>query len=216
MLLGLGLDLREARADRWRFTGDLELDLRYTRFSGPVADEERADSLVGGLALSAFAGRQIPGLAVFLECHFGGGLQGGFAYDVALHPIGLGLAFGHRLRLSATAGIGAQGLTGHIPPALRIPLRVAAHLELGDRVHLATFAQAAYVSFADERERGSESTPLGDELAAGGYLRIGKGGDTYGADWGNGYLIGGTYQEMLGGRQFLVVFGYGIGVTADM
>lgn len=207
-------------AEDWRFTADLELDVRYTRFAEPDLaidpESERNDSLLAGFTIAGFAGKQAFGYAAAIDMRFGAGITGGFAYDVALRLLGAGLTFGHRARISTTFGIGAHGHTGHIPPAMRFPVRTTLHLELGRRVHLAGFAQIASISFADVRERGSSIAPFGDEFAAGGYLRLGKGGRQYGqVDWGNGYYLGAAYQEMLGERQLVVILGYGIGMTAS-
>lgn len=215
-LLVLVTLVEPARGNDWRITGDLELDLRYTRFGQPEVDQERADSLLAGFGIAGFAGRKTIGYAMAFDIRFGAGMNGGFAYNVALHPLGVGVVLAHAVRFSTTIGIGTQGLTGHIPAALRWPVRATLHLELGRRLHLAGWAQATFISAADSRQSGSESTPFGDELSAGGYLRVGKGGREYGSsEWGNGYLVGAAYQEMLGDRQLMVIVGYGIGVTAE-
>lgn len=212
-------------ADDWRFAADLGMDIRYTRFAPPAADAadamdvERNDSLLAGFTVSGFAGKKAVGYAGAIDVRFGAGVYGGFAYDVALRLLGAGLTVGHHARFSTTVGIGAHGHTGHIPAAMRVPVRATLHLELGRRVHLAGYAQAAFISFADVRQSGSSVAAdalFGDEFNAGGYLRLGKGGRQYDrADWGNGYYLGAEYQEMLGERQVVLLFGYGIGITAE-
>ena len=205
-----------ARADRWRFAADLELDLRYTRFAEPDPGVERNDAVLAGFTIAGFAGKKTLGYVAAVDIRLGAGVSGGFAYDVALRLLGAGLALGHRARLLTTVGLGANGHTGHVAAAMRWPVRTTLHLELGRRVHLAGFAEAAFINFATDRDQGSARAPFGDEFRAGGYLRLGKGGRQYGqTDWGNGYFLGAAYQEMLGERQVVMILGYGIGVTAD-
>lgn len=207
---------QSARADDWRFAADLGMDVRYTRFAEPAPGVERNDSLLAGFTIAGFAGKPTVGYAAAIDVRLGAGLHGGFAYDVALRLLGVGVALGHVARFSTTLGVGAHGHTGHVPAVMRWPFRATLHLELGSRVHLAGFAQTAYVNFADAREQGSASAPFGDEFSTGGYMRLGKGGHQYGdATWGNGYYLGSVYQEMLGERQLVVVLGYGIGIVAD-
>lgn len=205
-----------AHADRWRFAADLELDIRYQRFAEPAPGVERNDSVLAGFTAGGFAGKRTLGYVAAVDVRLGAGVYGGFAYDFALRVLGVGLAFGPRVRLSTTTGIGAHGHTGHIPAAMRFPFRATLHIDLGRRVHLSGFAQTTFVSFAEVREQGSDTAPFGDELSAGGYLRLGKGGTQYSrTHWGNGYFLGAAYQEMLGERQLVFTLGYGISMVSD-
>lgn len=200
----------------WRFTGDLEIDARYFRLDAPDTAAQPPDAVLAGFSIVGFAGKKAVGYAAAFDARVGAGLDGGFAYEFALHPVGMGITIAHVARLLTTFGLGLDGITGHIPVGMRFPLRTTLHLELGRRVHLAGYAQTAWISFADAREDGAESAPFGDELTVGGYLRIGKGDDQYGQmHWGNGYLVGAAYQERLGASQLMFTIGYGIGMTAD-
>ncbi len=208
--------LNSAHADwweRWIFAGDVDLDARYAHARDEEGAAEASDTLVAGVALSGFAGKGVIGYVAGLDAHFGGGLDGGFAYEFDLHPVGLGLSFGHVLRLGVTVGLGVHGLTGRIPFAIQFPLQASLDVNLGRRVHLSAWVTSKWITFADGRQDGSASLPFGDELSSGVFLRLGKGGRQFQADWGNGYYLGVTYDERMGTSSLGGMIGYSIDTT---
>ncbi len=135
--------------------------------------------------------------------------RAGFAYDVALFPLGIAVRFGRTGVLGFGTGIGAMGAIGTIDDAVTVPIE--ANLELGGgRLRILARLRVGYVSGADARQRAAPSAPFADELDAMIGVRIGHHYEEWGFPSGNGYWVGVAYRELSGARFAGLVIGYSI------
>jgi len=150
------------------------------------------------------------GYHVGIDLAAGGTLRGGgFAYDVALFPVGIAARFGRTGVLAFGAGVGALGATGTLDDAVTLPLEV--NLELGGgRLRLLARCRAAYIAGADGRQRAAPSLAFADELDATIGVRLGHHYEDFGFPSGNGYFLGAAYRELAGTRFVGLVIGYSI------
>ncbi|HUH02017.1 MAG TPA: hypothetical protein VML75_08465 [Kofleriaceae bacterium] len=213
VLLGLGsADAHAIDWWKWSAGGALELDARAMQREDETAAAGLSETVTAGLGLRGFGGRTL-GIMAGVDARFGGGLQGGFAYDGGLLPLGVGLRLGGFGLLGVLAGVNLSGVTGHVPFAVEYPIEARLELDLGRRVHLSGFGRASFITVADARQNGAEHAPFGDELRAGVTLRVGRGGQRHQESWGNGIYVGALYGESLGTRELGLVIGYGITST---
>jgi hypothetical protein len=179
-------------------------DVRYLR----VAEEEAIyDGLADtGLALRAFAGHENVALALGLDFHFGGTHPAGFVHAGHLRPLGVAFSDGAGLRLSATAGIGFDGVTSLVPTALRLPADFLFELPLGDCVKVEVAGELAWLPREATRKDGSPLDGV-DEAALAIRARIDRRYDEFEA--ANGYFIGLELGERLQATHIGVAVGYG-------
>jgi hypothetical protein len=135
--------------------------------------------------------------------------RAGFAYDVALFPVGVAARFGDTGVVAFGAGIGAMGAVGALDDALTLPIEATIELG-GGRVRVLARARALYLAAADARQSGARSAPFADELDATFGVRIGRHYEEYDFPSGNGYWAGIAYREMLDSRFAGLVLGYSI------
>lgn len=211
-----------AHADRWsrlqRLQGGawLHYELSWVHDVDETAGRPAARDLVlAGARLHGFVGEGANvGYHVGIDLEAGGTLRGGgFAYDVALFPLGVGLRFGDTNVIAIGAGVGALGATGTLDDAVTLPVEVVAELG-GGGVRVLARARAAWVAGAPGRHDGAPSIAFADELDATLGLRLGRHYDDYGFPTGNGYFAGATYRELLGTRFVGVVVGYSIDLAS--
>jgi hypothetical protein len=131
----------------------------------------------------------------------------GFAWDVALLPVGVALRFGDDQLVGIAAGIGGSGATGTLPAALAFPVEASAELQLGARVRVLAQARATWLDGAPVRAGGAA---LGDQLDALLALRLGHRYREYGIVSGNGYYVGATYHQVEDARFIGVAIGYSV------
>ncbi|CAN5914797.1 hypothetical protein BH11MYX3_BH11MYX3_44540 [soil metagenome] len=176
-----------------------------------MAESPAHDLILAGVRLHGFVGESdTVGYHVGLDFAFGGTLDGGgFAYDVALFPVGVGVRFGRTGVLTVGAGFQASGATSTIDDAVAIPLEV--NLQLGGgRLRLLARGRASYIAGAASRQSAAPSIAFADELDATVGLRIGHHYEDYGFPTGNGYFFGVSYRELAGTRFAGLVIGYSI------
>lgn len=169
------------------------------------------DFVLAGFRLHGFAGLSSTiGYHIGIDAAAGGSLDaGGFAYDVALFPVGISARFGQTGVITLGAGVGASGAVGTLDDAVTLPLELNAELG-GGRLRLLARVRAAYVAGADSRQSAAPSAPFADELDATIAIRIGRHYEEYGVPSGNGYFFGGSYRELAGTRFVGLVIGYSI------
>jgi hypothetical protein len=164
------------------------------------------DFIAGNARLHGIFGGKTFGLHAGLDLGAGGTLHGGgFAYDVALFPIGIAWRFFETSFLTVGPGVGASGATGVLDDAATFPLE--ARLEVGRGVRMLARARVTYLAGAPMREDGAR---VGDELEGMLGLRFGTAYDEYGFPTGNGYFVGASYKEQLGTRFVGLMIGYSI------
>lgn len=165
--------------------------------------------VLAGARLHGFFGGRVA-YHVGLDLAAGGTIRdGGFAYDVALFPLGVALRLGRTGVIALGTGVSASGATGTLDDAVTLPVELTAELG-GGRVRVLLRARAAYVAGADSRQTAAPSTTLADELEATLGLRIGHHYEDFGFPSGNGYFAGVAYRELAGTRFAGLVIGYSI------
>lgn len=176
-------------------------------------DRPADDLVLAGVRVHALVGQsETVGYHVGLDFAFGSTLRGaGFAYDVALFPIGIGVRVGGSGVIALGAGFSASGAIGTIDDAVALPLEVSAELG-GGQLRILARGRASWIAGAGSRQSAAPSIPFADELEAMIGLRIGHHYEDHGFPAGNGYFIGGAYREQAGTRFVGLVIGY----TLDM
>lgn len=196
-----------------RGAAGVKLDTEYTRFDAPDTMATPSDYMVGGIELWGTAGRGLQFLGA-IDLHFGGAIDGGFAYEMDLYPFGIGMQVGSFAFFGVAVGIGFSGVTSEVPFARQIPVRAMLQLNLHERVHIETYGIGKLIS-ARARTDGTDALAGFDEVKAGALLRIGKGGEQRYQKWGNGYFLGVTYSELLGMKSYGALVGYSISLAYD-
>ena len=135
--------------------------------------------------------------------------RSGFAYDVALFPLGIGLRASDSSFVALGTGVGAMGAVGTLDDAVTLPIELTAELG-GGRLRVLGRARVSYVTGAPDRHDGAPSVPFGDELEAMLGLRIGHHYEAYGFPSGNGYFVAASYRELMGARYVGLTIGYSI------
>jgi hypothetical protein len=112
----------------YELSGWTALDDDRTRMTGP---RESDRLILAGVRLGGFLGAGASvGYHIALDLFAGSTLaSGGFAYDVALYPIGVAARFGPTSVLAIATGIGGSGAVGTIDDGAIVP--VQATLEVG-------------------------------------------------------------------------------------
>jgi hypothetical protein len=185
-----------ARADRIPAGGAW---LHYELSGASDGDGVRPHELVlAGARLHGFIGGDTLVFHGGIDLAAGSTLRAaGFAYDVALFPIGAGLRLGKTGFFTVGAGIGEMGAVGTLEHQFGLPLE--ANLEVGSSWRLLA--------------RGRWS-PIGkNEVDATVGLRIGSHYEDY-VPSGNGYFVGATYRELFGVNYVGGVIGYSIDLAA--
>jgi hypothetical protein len=135
--------------------------------------------------------------------------RAGFAYDVALFPVGVVLRLGETSIIGVGAGVGLSGAVGTLDDAVSLPLEALAELG-GGKLRLIARGRASFVARADARQSGAPSTQRVDELEAMLGLRIGRHYDSFGFPSGNGYFVAVSYRELAGAQLAGITLGYSI------
>jgi len=178
-------------------------------------DEEDASGEVLGLGLAGArlrgqAGGDVLDYKIGLDLHAGATAPGGFAYDVAIFPVGLGLRLGRWSRAGVVGGVGASGATGTMDDGATFPVEAALELALGGYLRVLARGRVSWLSAADARADGAPSLPVGDELDASFAVRLGHRWMDHDFPSGNGYYLGVGYRESEGARMIGVVVGHSI------
>lgn len=224
IVLGCLLVASVAHADRWsraqdRFQGGAWLHYELSGLT--IVDDERAgdrmlapahDELVlAGVRLHGFVGTNASvAYHVGIDLAAGSTLRdAGFAYDVALFPVGVIVRANKTWIFGLGAGLGASGAVGTLDDAVTLPVEAIA--ELGDGgLRLLARGRFSYVAASERRQSAAASVPFADELDATLGVRIGKHYEDYGFPSGNGYFVGASYRELGGARMLGVTIGYSI------
>lgn len=134
----------------------------------------------------------------------------GFAYDLALFPVGILVRAGKTSIVGFGAGIGGMGAAGTIDDALTLPVELTAEVGIGRRVRILSRARVTYNALAPTRQSGAPSLAFADELDAMLGVRVGRYYDDFGFPSGNGYFVGVNYRELARGRMIGLTIGYSI------
>lgn len=208
-----------ASADRWsramdRWQGGAWLHYELTGMHATDMDCACVpdELILAGARLHGFIGANAS-----IAYHLGADIQlgstvrdAGFAYDLALFPVGVLVRAGKTSVIGFGAGIGGMGAVGTIDDALTVPVEVTAEIGFGRRVRLLTRGRVSYNALSPTRQSGARSIAFADELDAMVGLRIGRYYDDYGFPSGNGYFVGVNYRELAGGQMVGITIGYSI------
>jgi hypothetical protein len=206
-----------AHADRWSRFNDAQGGAWLTYELSAITDVDDTRQTVAphqlilaGARLHGFVGEgKTVGFHAGIDLAAGSTVGGGgFAYDVALFPLGVGVRAGKTGVIAVGTGVGAMGAIGTLDDAVTLPIELNAELG-GGRVRLLARARAAYVAGAPDRHDGAPSAPFADELDAQLGLRIGHRYNDY-VPSGNGYFAGIAFRELMGARYAGIVIGYSI------
>ncbi len=192
----------------------LQMDTQLERTRQPEKLKGLRDVHSAGMAVDAYGGSAHIGFAAYLNVHFGGGYQGGFAYRVSLLPVGVALYDrSQTIGLAFATGLQLQGVTGHQVIGVQQPLRADLRVRLGTHLLLDMWASSD-VALGTRRDQGSRNAPVGDELQAGASLRIGRGGDRdegrHSLRYGSGYFVGVLYAERFANEFWGLAIGHGM------
>jgi hypothetical protein len=172
-----------------------------------------SELILAGSRVNALLGTRHIGYHVGADLAFGTTLRtAGFAYDLALFPIGAGLRLGATSAVMLGAGIGANGAVGALDDAITFPIELTGEFDAG-RARLLTRGRLTYLVAAPGRARGAPTTSFADEIEALLALRIGHHYDSHGFPTGNGYFAGIAYRELLGARFLGLTIGYSLDVA---
>ena len=168
------------------------------------------DLVLAGARLHGFVGGdKTVGLHAGIDLAAGSTIRGaGFAYDVALMPIGVAVRFGRSSFFALGTGVGAMGAIGTLDDAVTLP--VEATLEAGRGIRGLARARTSWIAGADGRHDGARGKAFADALDAMLALRIGHHYEDYGYPSGNGYFIGVAYRELLDSHWVGATIGYSI------
>jgi hypothetical protein len=138
--------------------------------------------------------------------------RGGFAYDVALFPLGIAARFGRTSFIAFGTGVSFMGATRSLDDAVLLPLETTVELDVSKRLRVLGRFRAAYAAGAPARHDGAPSIAFADELEAMAGVRIGHHYEDYGFPSGNGYFVAASYRELYGTRFLGLTLGYSIDI----
>ncbi|MEZ4367555.1 MAG: hypothetical protein R2939_14950 [Kofleriaceae bacterium] len=180
--------------------------------TGVLDDDD--DAAPRGLGLARLRLRGVGpwrrGPTLGFELGVGSTRPGGFAYEAALYPLGLGAQLGEAGSVGVVVGIGASGAVGTVDDAALVPVSWWIELPLGRRLRVLGHGRLAWVLSSDARDGGSPTVGAVDELEAMVALRVGRTYQDSRARSGNGWFVGGAYREAEGHRFVGAVLGYSI------
>ncbi|HEX3763035.1 MAG TPA: hypothetical protein VHW23_30270 [Kofleriaceae bacterium] len=174
-----------------------------------------SELVLAGVRLHALIGEHRWGYHAGIDLAAGSTLRaGGFAYDVALLPVGGGLRLGATSAIMAGVGVGAMGAVGTLDDALTLPVELVGEFG-GGRARVLVRGRISYVEAAGERKRRTTRLPFGDEAEAMIGVRIGHHQDRWQIPTGNGYFGGLAYRELEGARFVGLTIGYSIDAATE-
>jgi hypothetical protein len=200
--------------DRLQGGGALHYELTGLRAfdddAARMATSNPSDVVLAGARLGGFLGTGATvNYYIALDLLAGSTIRGGgFAYDVALYPIGMAVRFGRTSVFAIAGGIGASGAVRTVDDAMMLPVQMT--LEAGRSWRVIARARFGYVLASDARQSAAPNVPFADEFEAMLGLRIGKHYAKHGFPSGNGYFLAGNYREQAGSRSVGATIGYSI------
>lgn len=203
-----------AHADKWsramdRWQGGAWLHYELT---GLASDASPDELILSGVRLHGFLGANAS-----IAYHIGADIllgstvnDAGFAYDLALYPVGVLVRAGKTTIVGFGAGIAGMGAVGTLDDTFAVPLEMTTEIGIGRRLRILSRTRVQWNAVAASRQSGAESIPFADELDAMLGLRIGRYYDDYGFPSGNGYFVGVSYRELGRGQMIGLTIGYSI------
>jgi hypothetical protein len=160
------------RIDRKYGLMSLWLWSKYARVTEPAQARGLSDvGTVGFNGRVGYGSHVGYGFGVDLEAGVGAPL--GFAYATRLYPLGAMWMLKKNTFVGGFVGIGADGVSGHIPSAFEFPAELRFELDAAKRVRWGAYARVAWFPAASARRGNSLLSPYADELTLGTMLRLG-------------------------------------------
>lgn len=217
-LISIALLCATARADiRWNGMEDRIQGGGYLRYEVSALhaidddpDRMRAraeDQVLAGVRMGGVLGSGAH-VGYFIGLDLAAGSERGFAYDVALYPVGIATRFGATGLIAIGMGIGASGAVGIVDDGAIVPVQTT--VELGRGIRLLGRARFSYVLGAASRQSGAPAIPFADEFDAMLGVRLGRSYRKFGFPSGNGYFLAVGYREALGARFLGATIGYSL------
>jgi hypothetical protein len=164
---------REDNPDRKYGVSSIWMWSRATRVGHPEEVSGLAETAMVGLGARAAYGKTI-GYGFGAEFEAGAAFPLGFAYAFRFYPTGIAAMFGHNSFFGAFAGIGADGVTSHVPGAFEIPAELRMEIDLTRRARVGARAAVAWFPANADRRGGSMLSPVADELTLSTFARFGR------------------------------------------
>jgi hypothetical protein len=130
--------------------------------------------------------------------------RNGFAYDVALYPLGIATRLGETGVIALGTGVAFVGAERWIDDGVGVPLQLTLEAGRGWRV----LARARVAWLAGTHDDAAPS--LGEELEGMLGVRLGSAYNADGFPVGEGYFVAAAYKEFLGARYIGLTIGYAI------
>lgn len=206
-------DVQDLQGAAWMhyeltWTHEVDGDARPENF---ILASARLHGFVGeGANVGFHAGFDLAGGSTIASRGSAAATRAGFAYDLALLPVGIGVRGPRNSFVALGTGVQWSGAVGSLDDATLLPLELT--FEYGNGLRVLGRARVGWVAGADGRHDGARDLPFTDELDAMLGVRLGKAYDDYGFPSGNGYFIGAAYRELLGARYVGVTLGYSIDI----
>jgi len=198
----------QAGVQDWDFGAVVSYDFRYLRLAQDNAIGDLHEVMDAGLGGRGFAGKGAAGIAVGFDVHMGGGLDGGFAHEANLYPLGYGVKLGTWGFVGAVTGVGVSGVTDRIPFGWQLPVETFVEFDLGKRFHLNVASSYRWIGAADERQTEHGATP--DEHTMRMDLRFNRQHNRYGFAAGNGYYVGFYSVDRMDETFYGIAIGYAV------
>ncbi len=141
----------------------------------------------------------------------GGG--GGFLYGLQT-VLGVGVPIGSRFAFAVGTGPGFDGITATVPIGVDLPIELYLTWDFSTFMAANAWVRDGWVFAADERKKGSQNAPFGDELSAGISLALGARDGGHYSQNRFGPRVGFGYREMLDTRVYEITLAFGAH-TAD-
>jgi hypothetical protein len=185
--------------------GEAWLHYELTGLDRIELDNHVEREVLAGFRLGGIIGNSHLAYHAELDLLAGGVIQrGGFAYDVALYPLGIATRLGETGVLALGTGVVAVGAERWLDDGVGLPLQLTLEAGRGWRV----LARARVAWLAGTHDDAAPS--LGQELEGMLGLRLGGAYDAEGFPVGEGYFVAAAYKEFLGARYVGVTIGYSI------
>jgi hypothetical protein len=208
--------MRDRQGNAWahyELTASHDVDPPATDPPVPQPPPRFSELVLAGTRVHGLLGTERYGYHVGADLALGSTLgAGGFAYDLALFPVGGGLRLGATSAILLGFGIGAMGAVRTIDDAITFPIELVGEFDAG-RARLLARARITYVGATEARQRGAQTLSFADEAEAMLGLRIGHHYESYGYPTGNGYFAGVAYRELQGARFVGLTIGYSLDVA---
>jgi hypothetical protein len=205
-------DYRRENEAREYGLASLWLWSRYGRVERP--EDAGGLSDVGTVGFNARTGLgQHVGYGFGADLEAGAGFPLGFAYAARLYPVGLALMLRDNTFVGAYAGIGSDGVTGHVPSRFQIPAELRLEIDIAPMARIGARAGVAWFPGSASRSGGSLLSPYADELVLSTFGRLGR-SEPCGCPGrtGRGYFFALERREIMRTPSF----GFTFGVEVDM